>query len=322
MISRPGQTHEQLVFADSQWERLGRIAHADRSIPWMYDFTGASCAVPGDEPLVELIITGRDKDNRSIMGRAWLDLDHPDRPLEIEAEPVLTPGARGAFDENGVSYPTIERTADGVDHLYFAGWMPTVLTPFQNHVGLARRAPGGSFERVSRAPVLDRTDDDPFGTASSCVVRDGDEWRLWYTSFTSWGDADDPAAHTYLIKSARSTDGVDWHRDGHVAIGWEHPGEHSTCRPTVLRLADGYHMWFCWRGDRYQIGYARSTDGWHWQRDDTAAGITSQDGDWELGEQGYPSVFVRGDHAYLLYCGHGYGQEGLGLARRRLTSGT
>jgi len=285
----------------------------------MYEFTGASCVVTGDASLVGLLITGRDRNNRSIIGRAWLDVDEPDRPIEIDPTPVLAPGTRGMFDENGVSYPAVERAADGADHLYFTGWMPTVLTPFQNHVGLARREPGGTFERVSRAPILERTDDDPLSTGSTCVLREGEEWRLWYTSFTSWGDETDPAAHTYLIKSARSDDGITWERNGQIAIGSERDGEHSTCRPTVLHLADGYHMWFCWRGDSYQIGYAHSSDGLSWQRDDSAAGIEAESDGWEDGEQGYPSVFVRGDYAYVLYCGSGYGQEGLGLARRPLT---
>ena len=244
------------------WEAVGRIARADETIDWLGAFTGSACVVPtdADSSVVELLITGRDLKNRSLIGRGTIDLDDRHPEVSFEAEPVLGLGSLGAFDENGVSYPCVVR-ADEEIRLYYTGWMPTVLTPFQNHIGAARLTGSGTFERISRAPLLDRTDGDHLSLGSCSVLREHDRWLMWYTSFLAWGEAPGEPKHTYTIKVATSDDGLRWDRDDLVCIEFEHTDEHSISRPTVIKADGHYHMWYSTRGGRYRLGYAVSGDG-------------------------------------------------------------
>ena len=192
---------------DQQWERLGRILVPDPKIWWLHSHTGASFAVPSRavDDRFEIFVSGRDERNRSMIGRVHLAMDPDPRIVEIEPEPVLTPGSLGAFDENGVSYPCIFEHA-GRRHLLYTGWMPTVLTPFQNQIGLAQETDRGRFERVSRAPILPRVDEDHLSVGSSFLDVHEGQWKLWYTSFQGWerSSPDAKPQHHYLIKFAHA----------------------------------------------------------------------------------------------------------------------
>ena len=297
------------------WEAIGRVAHADGSIAWLHGFTGAACVIPDENrsPRVEVLVTGRDSENRSLIGRGVMELDEAEPRLRFDEHPVLGLGDLGAFDENGVSYPCVV-TSNTEVRLYYTGWMPTVLTPFQNHIGLARLGESGGFERVSRAPILERTDADYLSMGSCFVRAELDEWRMWYTAFRGWGKRPEEPKHRYVIKLATSADGIAWTREDVVCVDLESPGEHSISRPSVILKDDTWHMWYCTRGDHYQLGYAVSTDARSWTRHDELVRVQPRH-DWDADEQSYPHVFERCDEIWMLYCGNGYGRDGLGLAR-------
>jgi hypothetical protein len=279
----------------------------------MATYAGPSFAVPRPENgTIDVYVTGRDTQNRSRIGVMCLDPEHPTTPLDVRDEPVLDLGELGAFDENGVSYPWIVES-DGQEYMYYVGWMPTVLTPFQNHVGLAVRSPGGVWRRFSRAPLLPRTDDEYLSLGSTSVLREGSLWRMWYTCFRRWGRAGEPKHH-YVIKYAESSDGVHWRRPGIVCIDAADTSEYAIGRPSVFRRDGLYHMWYSYRGVAYRIGYACSEDGITWTRRDDLAAIDVSASGWDSESICYSHVFEWKDTLYMLYCGNQYGRDGLGLA--------
>jgi hypothetical protein len=305
---------------EAKWERLGRLIAPSESIGWMTSHCGGSFAEPTSSASVfRLLITGRDRSNRSLIGTAKLDLTGSPAVRDVGAEPVFTPGTLGAFDENGVSYPCLVKDA-GRTLLLYTGWMPTVLTPFQNQLGLAEER-DGRFVRVSRAPLLDRNDDDYLSIGSSFALIENGLWRLWYTSFTGWENSPTGAKHRYLIKYAESGDGRVWKRPGTVCIGPDRPEELSIARPSVLKAGETYHMWFCSRGDVYRIGYARSKDGIRWTRSGALAlSVPENPREWDGQSQCYPHAFAHAGSLYLLYSGNEYGRGGLGIARLPLSA--
>ena len=204
--------------------------------------------------------------------------------------------------------------ADDALHMYYVGWMPTLLTPFQNHIGLAVKKNGGEWRRYSRAPLLPRTDEEYLSLGSTSVVREQDRWRMWYTCFRSWGQEPGQPKHVYVIKYAESANGVEWLRPNVVCIDTAAPHEFSIGRPSVLRRDGLYHMWFSYRGLHYRIGYAWSEDGIHWTRRDDLAGIDVSRSGWDSESICYSHVFEWKDVLYMLYCGNHYGRDGLGLA--------
>lgn len=298
---------------DGRWVRLGRILSPDPARDWMATYAGPSFALPrADGRAIDVYVTGRDVSNRSRIGTIVLDPDRLTSVLAIGDEPVFDLGTRGAFDENGVSYPWIV-DAGGEQFMYYVGWMPTVLTPFQNHVGLAARTPGGPWTRVSRAPILERTDEEYLSLGSVSVLREPPRWRMWYTSFRSWGVQPSEPKHVYVIKYAESTDGRSWVRPNHVCIDAADASEYSIGRPSVLHRDGVYHMWFSYRGAAYKIGYAWSLDGLQWVRDDRSGLMPGVEA-WESESVCYSHVFAWRDEIYMLYCGNHYGRDGLGLA--------
>jgi predicted GH43/DUF377 family glycosyl hydrolase len=295
------------------WQNLGKILSPDPDSSWMATHTGASFAVPVEDSVFDLYVTGRDTKNRSHIGRVRTDLKRPGTILEVAQDPVLPLGSPGAFDENGVSYPWIVRNRSEL-RMYYVGWMPTVLTPFQVHVGLGIGKSKDRFERYSKAPILERTDEDYLGMGSVCVLKDNATWRMWYTSFTAWENTG-RLRHRYLIKYAESGDGINWRRHDRICIPFQDDEEYAICRPSVLKVDGTYHMWYCYKGRHYKIGYAVSTDGIHWERRDGRFDLSLSGAGWDSESQAYPHVFGFEDHLYLIYCGNEYGRQGLGLAR-------
>lgn len=300
------------------WKSHGRVLAPDLKTPWLSSCAG-SAGTPsewdGDEGYV--YVSGRDEKNRSLIGRVVLNVRDTPKVVHVDPEPVFRFGSLGAFDENGVSYPSLVEHA-GELRLYYAGWMPSVLTPFQNHIGLAVARNGGSFERVSRAPILPRTDADHLWLGSMYVTAGADGFHIWYTACLEWTPTDGAPLHKYLIKYAHSEDGVTWQRDDEIAINFASKDEFAIARPSLIQADDRYHMWFCSRGEEYRLGYAVSVDGREWERRDDALGFTASGDAWDAKAQCYPCVFRANDRLFMLYNGNGYGRDGLGIAELSL----
>jgi hypothetical protein len=185
--------------------------------------------------------------------------------------------------------------------------------PFYLAAGVAVSEAGGPFERLSFAPLLDRSPIDPFLTASPFVLVGHGRWRMWYVSATEWRAEGSSQRHYYHIRYAESADGLAWHRDGTVCIDYASPEEHAFARPWVVGDHDCYRMWFAVRGDRYRIAYAHSTDGTSWTRQHDL-GLTAAGDDWESQMVEYPCVFDWRGQRYMLYNGNDYGRTGVGVA--------
>ena len=99
---------------------------------------------------------------------------------------MLAPGALGTFDDRGVTTSCLVHVGGG-SYLFYTGWSLGVTVPFYLSVGVAVSEDGGrTFERLSAAPLLDRSPADPYLTASPFVLRDGPLWRMWYVSGAGW----------------------------------------------------------------------------------------------------------------------------------------
>jgi hypothetical protein len=255
--------------------------------------------------------SARDERNRARIGAADVTLagnaDHAERPL-------LDIGALGAFDDNGVTGSCIVE-ADGRRHLYYTGWSLGVTVPFYFAIGCAVSEAGGDFRRVSSAPVLGRTEVDPFLTASPWILVEDNRWRMWYVSCVRWGLENGEPKHWYLIRYAESADGVAWVPTGRICVDFASPDEYAISRPCVVKDGNLYRMWFGARGNAYRLGYAESDDGLEWRRDDSRARLEGTPSMWETEMQTYPGIVDHEGERYLLYNGNGYGATGIGYAR-------
>jgi len=179
--------------------------------------------------------------------------------------------------------------------------------------GLAISRDGGkTFERLSKAPLLERTNIEPYSILTApCVLVEGKLWRMWYVSGVEWVNKDLPR---YNIKYAESRDGINWDRKGVVCIDFKSKDENALARPCVMKENSIYKMWYSYKGESYRIGYAESKDGIIWERKDDEAGIDVSESGWDSEMIEYPFVFEHKGRKYMLYNGNDYGKEGIGYA--------
>lgn len=70
------------------------------------------------------------------------------------------------------------------------------------------------------------------------------------------------------IKYAESKNGIDWTRNGNVAIDFQDETESNIARSSVIKDNGIYKMWYSYiaRGLPYRIGYAESKDCINWMK--------------------------------------------------------
>ena len=295
------------------WRKLGRIFSPAGEAPWMRTHAAVPVAEPLEGSLARVYFSSRDAQGRSHTGSLVADLARPGTVLDVSTRPVLSPGELGAFDDSGAMATWLARDGDE-RRLYYIGWNLGVTVPFRNSIGLAVARGAEPFRRFAAGPIVDRTAREPHFTASCCVLRDGASWRMWYLSCLGWTLEAGRPRHHYHIKYAESADGIEWRRDGRVAIDFAAGDEYAISRPSVVRDADRWRMWYSFRGAAYRIGYAESADGIQWQRRDAEAGLGPSEAGWDSDMVEYPFVFDQGGRRYMLYNGNGYGATGFGLA--------
>jgi hypothetical protein len=291
-----------------RWEERSLLVPAPVPVPWASSHAMVPFVDTGRDGPLRIYFTARDERCRSHTG--WVELEEG-RPSRYSAEPVIAPGPLGAFDDSGAMGSCLVRRGDTL-YLYYIGWFLGLTVPFHVSIGCAVSEDGETFTKVSRAPVLGRSEVDPYLTTLPWVLVEDGLWRMWYVSGSDWRVVDGKPRHWYHVKYAESRDGLDWEPTGRVCIDYANESEYAIARPCVVRDGDRYRMWFCARGDSYRFGYADSADGLTWDRRDDEAGIDGPSGSWDSEMQAYPFVFDDGGARRLLYNGNGYGTTGIG----------
>jgi hypothetical protein len=283
-----------------------RLLLAPPELPW----AASHAALPVvDEERGELLFSTRDREGRSRIARAALRVGDDLSVGFVDQRPVLELGELGTFDDAGVTTSCLVEHG-GVRYLWYTGWARGTSVPFYLFAGCAVSDDGGeTYRRVSHAPLLERSEVDPLLTASPWVLVEDGRWRMWYVSGTEWQLVGGEPRHRYHLRYAESDDGLEWRREGVVALDYA-DGEHAISRPCVVRDGDRYVMWFSSRGDAYRIGRAESRDGVRFERTDMALGPSGDEWDREM--QAYPLAFGP----WLLYNGNGYGATGVGVVER------
>lgn len=299
-----------------KWRKIKHLFVADDQYPWMHSHGSNAVFHRMEGDIHRIYFTCRDADSRGHVAYVDIDFSNDFEVVSISTEPVLSPGDLGLFDDSGVVMGCLA-DVEGSLFMYYLGWNLKVTVPWLNSIGLARLdEQTGRFIKTSRAPILDRCEEDPFSISYPSVVRDGELYRMWYGSNLAWGK--DQREMKHVFKHATSKDGIHWKRDGETVVGLLHENEYALSKPWVIKDTDKYRMWYSYRGngeiETYRIGYAESIDGLDWVRKDSEVGIDVSDRGWDSEEMSYPCVFDLNGERYMLYNGNGYGRSGFGIA--------
>ncbi len=298
-----------------KWDKLGRIFSPSGERPWMQTHAAVPIPLALGGNLFRVYFGTRDDQNHPHIGYVEFDIKQPDKILNISRDYILGPGLKGYFDDNGV-YPGPIVAHGKKLFMYFIGRNNGVPPLYYMSIGLAvSEDQGKSFHRLLKAPLMGRSEFDPWMVSTPFVIKEGDRWRMWYLSGFMWDETDQDPHSYYHIKYAESADGIKWRREGLVCIELR-DGETNIASPTVLKDDDIYKMWYSYviSGQEYRIGYAESSNGYAWTRKDDEVGIDISHSSWDSQTMAYPYVFVHNDKKYMLYSGNNFGRDGFGLA--------
>ena len=301
------------------WHKLGKIFCGQGQYQWMQSHAANPIAQPLDNSLVRIYFNTRDRENRSHIGWAVIDINQPTKILDLSRLPALSPAEPGCFDDSGVSIGCLV-ALNGQTALYYVGWNLGKLSPWRNAIGLAFQTENPQtgqieFARYAPGPIMDRDPVDAYNLSYPWVLHDGTRLRMWYGSNLTPTPAD--LLHVpHVFRHAASADGIHWARDHHTCLGGPLSGDCAFTRPCVIFENGIYKMWYCHRGQFYQIGYAESPDGLNWHRLDDQAGIAPSPDPtaWDHESLAYASIFDHNGQRFMLYNGKNYGATGFGLA--------
>lgn len=273
------------------------------------------------EDKIRIYFAGRLEHTISLPTFLDVDIDDPSKILHINKKPLLALGNRGTFDEFGIIPCEVIKNGNQV-WLYYTGWSRGTTVTYILSIGLAISNDGGlSFKKAYEGPIVDRTKDEPYMTMAPFIMRENDLWHMWYSSGVGFHETEGKYEPQYIIKYASSKDGINWIQPNTTTIKPKSINESNT-RPSVIKIGDLYHMWFCYRGEEdyrggknsYRIGYAYSKDLTSWIRNDSKAGIDVSEDGWDSSIITYPYVFKLSDKYIMIYNGNGFGQTGFGYA--------
>jgi hypothetical protein len=305
------------------WRKLGLVYSVDNRLPWAVSHAQIPTVDVCQENSLQILFASRNSLNQSHIASLQVDVKNPLKILTIRSTPLLQLGMPGTFDDSGMMPSSIVNW-NGLKYLYYIGWNVRNTVPYHNSIGLAVSDDGGkNYSRMFEGPVMDRTAEEPYFCATSCIRVENGIWRNWYLSCTGWSLVDGRMEPSYHLKYAESNDGICWRRDGRVAIDYKDLDEGGIVRASVCKDQNIYRMWYSYRKvsdyrahsqSSYRIGYAESDDGLSWRRMDDFAGISPSKNGWDSFMQAYPEVVDVHNSKLMFYNGNGFGESGFGCA--------
>ena len=303
-----------------KWKRKGLIYKPSGEYGWINSHAQVPTAILlGDTIRVYISTRTIKKESKT----TFIDLCayNPKKIKQINSIPILDNGSPGCFDEHGIMPSAIVKIAKDNFLLYYSGWSQRCSTPYSNLTGVAESVDCIHFNKLYKGPILSTNKYEPFSATSPCIIEEDERYFMFYCSGTDWKLIDGKYEHTYDIKLATSENGLDWTQDGMSRIKQKNSLEALT-RPSVIKLDDVFHMWFCYRGsldfrdgiESYRIGYASSKDLFNWERNDDNCGIEVGQERWEDKMIAYPNVISTDKYIYMFYNGNGFGESGFGYA--------
>ena len=178
------------------------------------------------------------------------------------SEPVLEPGANGAWDHHYVICPDV--VFDGTQYrMWYSGGRDITIA---DEIGYATSMDGINWEKHEGNPVLkigESGDWDDAYVREPVLLIDGSTWKMWYEGVNELTDS-------HQIGYATSEDGISWVKyEGNPVLIAGPPGswdEHGVGGPYVVLNQGKYHMWYYNQRTDGSIGYATSNDGTIWTK--------------------------------------------------------
>lgn len=185
--------------------------------------------------------------------------------------------------ENGLYRMWYEGTGPGI------GW----------RIGYAESNDGISFPTRNSAPIIPITSNieanmsDPFILHPQAAL-----YQLWYSSYFSYPQ--------FFTEFATSPDNHNWTKYATTGLGgtsgsWDATG--TGRGRSVIFDGTTYRMWYAATDGTgsWKIGYATSTDGINWHKENNGQPVITKTTDWEYDNESYPNVFYAYGKYHMFY---------------------
>jgi hypothetical protein len=180
-------------------------------------------------------------------------------------------------------------------------WTRFVITATENMFKMAKKGICVNFlpsysdfcdNRLCYCDPRRVTDYNPLFAAGTAFLVIDDIWPTWYNSSIRWEKTKQGLKQYYGIHHATSVNEIDWICDPGVSRSFADEYEYASGRPSVVIIEGRYCMWFAHTATKdiesYRMGFASSSDGLKWERDDTLAGIDVSPEGWDSEMICYP----------------------------------
>lgn len=270
--------------------------------------------------LVKIYYTYITKDSFAANSFFELNINKKIKIKKISKKILIKKGPLGTFDDSGTLISAVIKHKN-TKYLFYNGYKRTFPTPYSINVGLCKEYKKNCFQKISAAPILERSKFNPYFITGPNIIKDKGKYKLWYTSGLKWFKTKkNTYENQYCIKYAESKNLLDWTYDNKKII---FDKNQAVAAPSVFKYNNLYHMIFCYRGlenyrdgdNSYRLGYAYSKNGTHWKRNDKLLNFNNKKMfDWEKKMQCYPNVIIIKNKVYMFYNGNSFGADGIALA--------
>lgn len=207
------------------------------------------------------------------------------------ANPLLTPGAPGAWDSGNFESPTVIKEGPVNYKMWFSGFPGCAI-------GYATSPDGVNWTPYPGNPILTPGSD---AWNSQCVLHptvlhEGGLYKMWLLVVGDGGEG--------TFAYATSPNGIDWtFAPGNPVfdysdLAW---GAGGLWRPLVRHYGMLYEMWYSGWEDGGKMGYATSPDGLNWTDYGGNPILTGTPGGWDDGFAVDPAVGLNGPTLTLYY---------------------
>lgn len=302
-----------------RWKKLGIVYRPDRSLSWAISHAMIPTPIHLNQSVIRVFVTFCDKEGIGRPGYVDVSANDPTMVLAVSKTPLLDVGEPGTFDENGILLCSIIDEGHGNWSMYYVGFELGTKIRYRLLSGLAKSLDGGeTFARISRAPVLERSNSELFFRGGPYCLKERGLYRLWYVAGSEWVNVEGKLMPVYDIRYLESQDGIHWPLEGNVQIPITDPDEHGFGRPYVISKPNGgYRMFYSVRRKSiraYRLGYAESQDGYIWSRMDEKLNLNTTPGSFDSDAIMYAAPIQIGNTLYVFYNGNNFGRDGFAVA--------
>ncbi len=300
-----------------QWLKKGLI-NIDSCLGQGWRFSHA--AVPSPillDDCIRVYVNFFDEKRIARVGYVDLDINDPSKVIDFSKEPLLDLGIPGTFDQDGVLQCSVVKLSDSQYYMYYVGFEVESKIRYRLLSGLAISNDGGkTFSRYKQTPILERSDKELFFRGGPFVVKEKDKFRLWYVAGSSWITLNGKEMPVYTLNYQESPDGIHWQDEGQIVIDPRNDDEYGFGRPYYFVSGGKHYLFYSTRSkdDGYIIGYAKSADGIHWQRDDAEVGIQKSASGFDSEMICYAAPIEVNGKVLMFYNGNDFGLDGFAYA--------